>query len=105
MPGGGASSSSVSNLSSVEVSCAEELLRVFARGMAMRATASTQIHEHSSRSHCVLRVEVEGTPLPPQQPPAAAAAADSGGAHALALPPPPQLATRARLYLVDLAGG
>lgn len=79
----GGSYTHIPYLTSVEVSSPEEVLAVLARGNAIRATAATNMHEHSSRSHCVLRVEVEGTPvaLAPVEPSTAAA---GGGSKAIA---------------------
>jgi kinesin family member C2/C3 len=116
--GGSYGGPSVTNLTSVVVGSAEDLLRVFARGLAMRATASTHIHEHSSRSHCVLRVEVEGTPTSgggaggtglggaddDLGASASASAGILGSAPSSSSSSPPPFATRGRLYLVDLAG-
>ncbi|RYE97183.1 MAG: hypothetical protein EOO41_03780, partial [Methanobacteriota archaeon] len=82
----------IPHLTSVVVSNSQELLEVYMRGIACRATASTNIHEHSSRSHCVLRVEVEGTPL---RFTGGDATGEAGGMLA---------STLGRLYLVDLAG-
>jgi hypothetical protein len=100
-----ASGPSVTNLTSVAVKSAEDLMRVFARGLAMRATASTHIHEHSSRSHCVLRVEVEGSPGATPAPIGTSAEDLADGlARGPGAASPLPFATRGRLYLVDLAG-
>lgn len=80
----------VQSLTSVEVATADEILAVFARGTLMRATAATNIHEHSSRSHCVLKVEVEGFPIEATSTPGGDASMYSS--------------TLGKLYLVDLAG-
>ena len=40
------------------ISTVEDAMRVISRGNSNRATASTNIHEHSSRSHSILMVEV-----------------------------------------------
>ncbi len=56
----------------------DDVLRVFAKGSANRATRSTHLNEHSSRSHSVLCIDVSSA---------------SGGTS-----------THAKLYLVDLAG-
>jgi len=40
------------------VSSAEETLRLVNRGYKLRATASTNLNEHSSRSHTVLTLEI-----------------------------------------------
>jgi hypothetical protein len=47
-------------LSRVDVSSVEQAMLVYARGCRNRAVAATNVHEHSSRSHCVLTIEVSG---------------------------------------------
>lgn len=54
-------------------------MKVFAQGSACRATAATNMNEHSSRSHLLLQVEVTTTCLD-------------------------GLPVKAKLFLVDLAG-
>jgi hypothetical protein len=41
----------------------EEVLTIFDAGMANRAIGCTNLNEHSSRSHCVFTVDVEGQTL------------------------------------------
>ncbi len=48
----------VGDLSAVEVHSAEETMEWVARGRRNRATACTNLNEHSSRSHCVLSLHV-----------------------------------------------
>ena len=57
-PGGGVH---VPGLSQYEVSSAEDVNNVFRVGQENRATAATNMNEHSSRSHALLCVEVVGT--------------------------------------------
>jgi hypothetical protein len=40
-----------------------DVLAVFEQGNMNRAVATTNVHEHSSRSHMVLMVDVTGTPM------------------------------------------
>jgi len=80
-PGGGPPITIVHGLSSHPVGSLDEVLSVLSRGLALRATAPTSIHASSSRSHCVVRVDVTG-------------AVDSRDGES----------TMGRLYLVDLAG-
>jgi kinesin family protein C2/C3 len=63
----------------VDVQSFEEVMTVFAQGSACRATAATNMNEHSSRSHLLLQVEVTTTSLD-------------------------EMPVKAKLYLVDLAG-
>jgi hypothetical protein len=48
----------VRGLTSCEVKNAEEANELFTLGMNTRAVASTDVHEHSSRSHCIVRIDV-----------------------------------------------
>lgn len=50
----------IPQLTRVPVSSVEEALAVFDRGCANRSVAATNVHEHSSRSHSVLTIEVTG---------------------------------------------
>ena len=50
----------VAGLTGVPVGSTAEALRVLASGQAVRATAATAVHEHSSRSHMLTIVDVEG---------------------------------------------
>ena len=70
----------VQGLRQVAVKDADAAIAVFEEGAAHRATASTNVNEHSSRSHCVMQVEVT-------------VARGQGTAP-----------VRSRLFLVDLAG-
>lgn len=45
----------------IQVRSVEEAMAVYDRGCANRSVAATNVHEHSSRSHCVVSVEVIGT--------------------------------------------
>lgn len=70
----------VNGLSTMEVRDMQEAMAVFAKGASNRATASTQLNAHSSRSHLIVQIDVitEG-------------ADDTAGIHS-------------KLFLVDLAG-
>lgn len=57
-----------------EVASQEEMAAVLARGANSRATASTNMNAHSSRSHAIFTIHVEKRPL-------------NGGARPLAAPP------------------
>jgi hypothetical protein len=70
---------SVPGLKLIPVHCIEDVMEVFARGSANRATATTNLNEHSSRSHSILLIDVTTT--------------------ARGCAP-----VRSKLYLVDLAG-
>ncbi|KAH9509555.1 Kinesin-like protein kifc3 [Bulinus truncatus] len=50
----------VPGLESVTVSTLSEVNKLFEIGRKNRVTASTNMNEHSSRSHCILRVTVKG---------------------------------------------
>lgn len=69
----------VPGLRQTEVRSAEEAIAVFQRGSRNRATASTNLNEHSSRSHLVIQIDVT-------------------------VAPPGESSVRGRLLLVDLAG-
>lgn len=69
------------------VSCLEDVLRVMKAGYRNRTTFATAMNDRSSRSHCMVTVNVVGT--------APATAAGSGGKP---------VTYRGRLHLVDLAG-
>jgi kinesin family protein C2/C3 len=73
----------VINMEQKKVQSPADVLKVFEQGNMNRAVATTNVHEHSSRSHMVLMIDVTGTPV--------------GG-------PGSGTATRGRLSLVDLAG-
>lgn len=49
----------VQNLTHVQVSCVEDVWKVMEKGSRNRAMQATSMNEHSSRSHLVLRVQVE----------------------------------------------
>lgn len=70
---------SVPGLKQIKVHKIEDVMEVFARGSANRATATTNLNEHSSRSHSILLVDVT--------------TCTSGAAP-----------VKSKLYLVDLAG-
>lgn len=55
---GGTTSVHVPGLTRVEVSSASDVIAVLAHGNAVRSVASTNVHEHSSRSHSILEIEV-----------------------------------------------
>ena len=48
----------VPNLTKIKVSSIQEVMDILSRGNANRATATTDMNEHSSRSHMVLSVDV-----------------------------------------------
>ncbi|CAH1774176.1 unnamed protein product [Owenia fusiformis] len=50
----------VPGLTTVPVSCLDDVNETFALGKTNRATATTNMNEHSSRSHCLLCVTVTG---------------------------------------------
>jgi hypothetical protein len=70
----------VNGLSTIEVKDMQEAMSVFAKGASNRATASTQLNAHSSRSHLIVQIDV-----------VTECADDSAGIHS-------------KLFLVDLAG-
>ncbi|RYH27815.1 hypothetical protein EON65_13020, partial [archaeon] len=49
----------VSNLKTITVRGMDEVKQVFSRGARNRATSSTNMNEHSSRSHLIVQVEVK----------------------------------------------
>lgn len=49
---------SVPGLQSTEIGNLEDAMSVIARGSANRATGSTNLNEHSSRSHLILSIDV-----------------------------------------------
>jgi kinesin family protein C2/C3 len=69
----------IPGLNTVRVNSIDDVMTVFARGSAIRATSATNVNEHSSRSHSILVVEVT-TCLDGSSP------------------------VKAKLFLVDLAG-
>jgi len=69
----------VPGLTKETVTCLEDVMEVFARGSANRATTATNLNEHSSRSHSILCVHVTTT-------------SNDG------------MPVTGKLYLVDLAG-
>lgn len=104
---GGPALVQIPGLTTLIARSAQDVMAHFARGLALRATAATSIHDHSSRSHCILRIEVESTAVVPPSTPGGggggaqlAASLPSTSSTAPALPP----STIGRLYLVDLAG-
>jgi len=50
----------VPGLTTVPVECLEDVHNVLSRGHKNRATGATDLNEHSSRSHLLLRIEVHG---------------------------------------------
>jgi kinesin family protein C2/C3 len=80
----------ISGLSSLDVEGAEEVEDILARALLARATAATRMHENSSRSHAILRMDVAVTAAMD----AVDAAWDWGAPSG----------TVARLHLADLAG-
>ena len=48
----------IPGLNTVKVNSIDDVMKVFARGSAIRATSATNVNEHSSRSHSILVVEV-----------------------------------------------
>jgi len=50
--------SEIPGLTFVQASCAQEVMEVFEKGNSSRATASTDLNAHSSRSHSVFTIEV-----------------------------------------------
>ncbi len=50
----------IPHLTRLEVFTASQALEVYDRGCAVRSVAATNVHEHSSRSHSVLILEVVG---------------------------------------------
>ena len=48
----------VSDLSWYEVHSASDIHRLVSAGWASRATSSTNVHDHSSRSHCIVSISV-----------------------------------------------
>ena len=48
----------IPGLKQVQVNSIDDVMAVFARGSAIRATSATNVNEHSSRSHSILVVEV-----------------------------------------------
>ncbi|KAK9881340.1 hypothetical protein WA026_015467 [Henosepilachna vigintioctopunctata] len=51
----------VSNLTILEISSADELLEIMVKAQENRATAVTNFNEHSSRSHAVTKICIEAT--------------------------------------------
>jgi hypothetical protein len=51
----------IPQLTRVEIKNVQEALAVYDRGCANRSVAATNVHEHSSRSHCVVTIEIIGT--------------------------------------------
>lgn len=87
----------VSGLTDVTVASADDAAATMARGLAARATASTQMNTRSSRSHAVYTITVEQT----------SAVSDSGESLGIDEVPaaPPSLSKKvSRINLVDLAG-
>jgi len=52
---------SVPGLISMTVNSLQDVMNVFSRGASNRATASTNLNEHSSRSHLIVQVDVTTT--------------------------------------------
>eukprot|EP00761_Pharyngomonas_kirbyi_P004160 gb/GECH01004164.1/.p1 GENE.gb/GECH01004164.1/~~gb/GECH01004164.1/.p1 ORF type:complete len:626 (+),score=145.46 gb/GECH01004164.1/:1-1878(+) len=74
----------VPNLRVIDVTNPDHVLRILERGLQHRAETSTLMNEHSSRSHSIVTLEVQGKPKEGAPP----------GVHG----------SRAKLRLVDLAG-
>ena len=103
----------VRGLTSKAVSSPAEANELFNQGMKCRAVAATDVHAHSSRSHCIVRVDVRGEPRD-----AASSSFSSskkgglgmGGAkeeekkYSSEQKSAAKETTLGRLYLVDLAG-
>jgi len=51
---------SVDNLTSVQVTKYEDVVKVFIAGNKNRSTGATNIHEHSSRSHSIFSISIIG---------------------------------------------
>lgn len=51
----------IPQLTRVEIKNVQEALAVYDRGCANRSVAATNVHEHSSRSHSVVTIEIIGT--------------------------------------------
>ena len=60
--GGGQSRVIVRGLTSCRIHNAAQAKKLFDQGMNNRAVASTDVHAHSSRSHCIVRIDVRGIP-------------------------------------------
>ncbi len=55
----------VPHLTRLEVFTAAQALAVYEQGCSVRSVAATNVHEHSSRSHSVVIIEVVGTCVGP----------------------------------------
>lgn len=53
----------IQGLTSYEVRDQNDILKYFSIGNDNRSTASTNIHEHSSRSHCIMTIEISYTDI------------------------------------------
>lgn len=53
----------IQGLTSYEVRDQNDILKYFSIGNENRSTASTNIHEHSSRSHCIMTIEISYTDI------------------------------------------
>eukprot|EP00946_MAST-07B_sp_MAST-7B-sp1_P001831 g1831.t1 len=75
-----------------------EANKLFNQGMKSRAVAATDVHEHSSRSHCIVRVDVRGEPRD------SSSKLDDNISENINPVAGAKETTLGRLYLVDLAG-
>ena len=48
----------VPGLKQIKVDCIEDVMNVFAKGSTHRATGSTNLNEHSSRSHLIISIDI-----------------------------------------------
>eukprot|EP01138_Halocafeteria_seosinensis_P008593 gb/GECG01008783.1/.p1 GENE.gb/GECG01008783.1/~~gb/GECG01008783.1/.p1 ORF type:complete len:1043 (+),score=191.06 gb/GECG01008783.1/:1-3129(+) len=103
------------NTSYFPVSTTQEMQKLLHMGFASRATAATNIHEHSSRSHLIVCVDVKGPDFGPGMNSAFSTWAQLQRSRNGEAIPDPQKSTVGRvleslnyvkscLYLVDLAG-
>eukprot|EP01062_Namystynia_karyoxenos_P044782 TRINITY_DN3304_c0_g1_i1.p1 TRINITY_DN3304_c0_g1~~TRINITY_DN3304_c0_g1_i1.p1 ORF type:complete len:1075 (+),score=345.05 TRINITY_DN3304_c0_g1_i1:85-3309(+) len=94
----------IEELSSHTVGDLQSVLRLIEAGDRQRATASTQMNEHSSRSHAIFTLTVEGgAPAASVGTPAATPTFDAAGASFASASRRPGR-VQGKLHLVDLAG-
>jgi hypothetical protein len=91
----------VRGLTSSPVHNVDEAKALFEAGMKARAVASTDVHEHSSRSHCIVRVDVRGVLRGKQT---SVKDTSEGKKEKSHRKEEEGETTLGRLYLVDLAG-
>ena len=97
----------VRGLTRKAIASPEEARELFQRGMKSRAVAATDVHAHSSRSHCIVRIDVRGDPRGQKTSESLISAEDSpqgGWKKNSSKKPVASEITHGRLYLVDLAG-